>query len=426
MTGRILPSPPKNYVVGSPASDIRFTNVGGIPPEAGDSHPFRQRKPFQVFYFGLEYIYNPSNTKMANQELGKFIVDSRAAGKLDVQIRQDLIAAGWAETDVNRAFTETAIQPAAAIPSEIIEIKKHHRWPWVVAGVLVLAIAGTALGYFYYPVSPAKVLSKMVIGMENINTGEFTLEIKTKAPKAFEAKELNQYFKPGDDVLISVDTKIDGTDINNVKGSLAISSLTKSGKVEAEVREIGKTLYAEIVSGLPDQYELLTGHWVKFDTSSLTSVQTKSVDNMTEDQGKQLLDAAGAYLLSNTTVLGIEKVNGVSARHFGIALGKTAIENLAIKVSEIMGQPMTSEQKQSFETEFDKTRNNKLEVWIGKSDYKLEKILFYSESKLSDTEWVPYSITLNVKNYGAPVSISAPEKSVDFMQYLLGGIAPKQ
>ena len=395
---------------------------------------------------------------MVNQQLLDYIKQQVQQGLNREQIKKSLLEIGWQEADINEAFTfidspNVSVPPESA-PSQLLSAlpqQPERRTKKTLLAVIliigVLIFGGGAFGYFYYfRVTPEKVIEKMMARLSEVNSLEYQGEIETEitAPDLLSGGQRTSGFS------IDFSGKSDISDLNNEKGSLLLNIRTDALKelmqgefiFGLEIRTIGQVVYFKL-NNLPDlgifNLSFLTNQWFKFDLEASTEKLKKQLglegneEEFEELKKKQELSpeqiekleeiVAQSKVFKITGTLPSEKIEGVNTHHYKFLIDKAALKKLIIDISTFIQnhyKTLTEEELAEFDKGLEIIESIDGEIWIGKKDYLPYKIsLTMTIKETSESKTAGKSIaTLSFKNYNKPVQIDVPSPAKDMLEVL--------
>ncbi len=124
---------------------------------------------------------------MVNKELQNYIDKSRQAGKTDDQIRQDLLGAGWGESDINELLPIKKEEDRAVSKPHQLKIIR------LILIALIVSVLLSTLVLIYYDKSLAFKLQLpfglLIIEIGKIHYTELCIGIKSNGPEFIIDKE---------------------------------------------------------------------------------------------------------------------------------------------------------------------------------------------------------------------------------------------
>lgn len=373
---------------------------------------------------------------MITPELSNYVKDSRAAGMDDVAIKQALLSQGWQEADAQEALAQPAI--AAALPITVPEValqpNKFKKLLFPAIGVAVLLAIGASAAYFYYPMSPEKVLTKMMEKSGNITSGNykasFEATINSAALTSYIPEVLNSSKPDASDSgkvagattyqsKIDFSGTFDSADLNHPKSEVSINGTAAGYSASADLKMLDEIIFLKLTKapeiGIVDLKKILNT-WIKFDISEASKTAGMDVETnikeLNEQQKKQIQDIfAQAHIFSVSNKLANGKIDGVPTYHYAYTINKKALFDLGTKVMEVAtDKPMTDSEKQDLDNFYKDINIKDGEIWIGTNDYYLYKITggISATNFVSSTSSAEISWELEFSNINKPVNIQAP------------------
>lgn len=225
--------------------------------------------------------------------------------------------------------------------------------------------------------------------------------------------------------VFKLEGDVNALDLNNQKFQLALSLNEFGARVDA--KSIGKELYVKL-SELPkasdsdevsfiDFFNLgvFSNQWVKISTEEIE--QNFGVQGLTEkvehqQQAAELTDEQMEQIekLSKEIkwfeikeVLGKEMIGEEKVYHYQISLLKEGIREYITRLNAITHQ-FTDDQLKYFQDGLDEIKETSLDLWIGKSDSWLYKVVAQAEGNGEKVK-----VELKLSKHNQPIEISAPE-----------------
>jgi len=321
--------------------------------------------------------------------------------------------------------------------------------------VAVLLVGGVTLGYAYYQSSsPQKTIAKMFGNFSKIKSEEFSGSITAN----IESDELttggqvagttSPTAKQKLNLSIDFSGASDTNDLANPKFQLALKfkgDMQESGSfsLDADLRFLEKNFYFKI-SNLPniqiadlspfsDKWIKLSGEELK--NSPLLNQSSGQSQNAALKESKPLTTAQIQRLeqfitkhqfIKVTKKLADETLAGVPTKHFRFVFDKQAYKDFAKELSDNSDYKLDKTQLDKMNESLDSLNSADGEMWIGKKDAMLYKIVLNfnlaetSSSKASGK----ITFTMSFSNYNQPVTVTAPSPVLPFeevLNQLLGG-----
>ncbi len=211
----------------------------------------------------------------------------------------------------------------------------------------------------------------------------------------------------------------------------------------AEIRVVGKTFYAQLTNAPTLGFfslKPLENQWVKIDPTALakqfgdSDVETKlaavqASPQFTVEQKEQLKQAFfESGVATITSKLTSESLDGQSMYHYGYLIHKENLRSFVQKVNAIVQKdaPLTEEDWKQFEETISKIEQPAGEIWIGKKDLLPHRLMIAVKSITKEGQNNSGSgvMTINMKDFNAPVTVEAPASSKnieDLVSEYLGG-----
>lgn len=378
---------------------------------------------------------------MVTQDLIDYIKSSLTSGTDPEALKNELRGHGWANDDLDSAFvtasssvaTTTSTTTVAEAPSSWHITKKEV---FIVIGVLLLLGAGGAGAYYMVPPKPENVMKASAANLATIHSFDYSgnLVVDVSTPSGlFSINTLLNGFHANSDSRIAGldDTKFnidfsgtaDVTDANHPKSDLNMNFNYSLLSFGMEMRLLDKIIFLKF-SNLPKvpDYDInkYSGVWIKVDPSEISKEYGVDIDasskqpDLTVGQKQQILDlAAKAHFFNSITKLADDKIDDKSMYHYAVDVDVQGIKDYYKEVQRIENSA------KSTDATFDNISIRNTEVWIGKSDKFIHKLLTQisasSPSGTTSQASGSVNIALNLKNYNQPSTILAP---VDYKNFL--------
>ncbi len=370
-------------------------------------------------------------------ELLDYISKARVAGLDDSQIRQNLIASGWPQNDVEQALRDSqpsapasasvmsatnmvstaAVEPAKA--TALSRVKVSPKILGIVVALIVLAVGG----YFAYAkglpmLAFAQFVKNPTVSVDGpLHHYELAATFKGKAPGQTQE----------DTATVSLKGDVDSTDTNKVllQNFLSLNTAVLESDVsikDAEIRGIGKDIYLQ-VSQVPYIMDMATEYdgWVllRFD-----EVQKKVSEGKSLSKDEIFKNVNISSISSQQIFVGRENLNGVQTYHYSLIVDKAALINVLTQVRKNIDPGIDFAQtKTDLTNQLAPINIDNFDIWIGSSDKQLHKILL-STTTFSKTDVVnPQASHLDLSltlTPGKKLQLSAPPKAFDIFKTITG------
>lgn len=337
-------------------------------------------------------------------------------GIQEQQILKNLSEIGWKQEEIAEAyaFFKDINTPLPDKPAS----KSKKRLITVLSIVLAfLLLSSGALGFYYFFLSPTRVLQKMVLNISEVETFEYSGDIKAVG-------DVNEVL--GEDASIVSSMSADGVssstfnfngkaDISDLKQPKVLFSFDLSSDILGEQTNLGlelrfieKKAYIHLrdVGQLLDIFGLssLNGQWVHIDATS--SLEEKSISFDTSDLLKK-----GPEIVMITDTLEAQDIDGVNTFHYSYEINKDALKQYLkdlASANEGSVQDLTD-----IDHSFEKIEYINGEIWIGKKDSFPYKLTLNLKAKdIEDTSSSQeLNLTIYLKNFNMPVQIDIPSES---------------
>lgn len=394
---------------------------------------------------------------MITQELLDYIKQQLKEGVSEEEIKNSLLANDWQEKDIEEAFNsirrgdegdqsdldsvEGRIYPQSNISSAQPRKKTIAVIISIILGVAI--VGGSVFGYFYYFQSPERIFQKMIENMAKVKSAEYsgklTAEVKISGLSNIFSTDNAGLENPKNQLptetktgkfFINFSGASDLHDLNKPKAKFALDISTKTlpHVFGLEARGFKDAEYFKVTNvpnlGLFD-LSFLKNQWIKLDSEAIINnleggkleEPTNEVQNnqkLTPEQIKLIKEAfRRAKIFRITEKLASEKINGIKTHHYKVTVDKKELIQLIYKISRIENKSPTEKELQELNKSLQAIEIPEAEIWIGKKDLLLYKILLELNIKEAEKVKLESKITVSVqfKNYNQPVQIEAPSSS---------------
>lgn len=338
----------------------------------------------------------------------------------------------------------------------------------IISAILGALVTGGVIGsYFHYfqsqdqspeRLSSEGVVQKMIEKMAEVKSLEYSGQIEAEGeidnlamPFPLGGKGDSSQSKQPSPTKRKGKFSIDfngSSDIQNpnnpkMQFKIGINTNLSPKRFTLEVRVIDKIGYLKL-DDLPDDLgfdtSFLKGQWIKSDFKAIKkekySKEVQKEQKISPEQKKEIKEAiAKAKIFKITKELQDEKIEGVDTHHYKLSINKEEVIQLFIEISKILFPNESLNEKElkgSLTASFDNEaiESVKGEIWIGKEDFLLYKLLFSSAIKETEKTKSEGKLTIQTqfKNYNKPVQIDIPKPAKPFeevLSALFGGALSK-
>lgn len=374
---------------------------------------------------------------MPNQELIIYIQKKLEKNSSEKEIKEILLNHGWKEELINEAFDSLSVskeeqlhqdfyqsfsKPVAA--EKIIPKKKPSKKRLIIFVFIFLFIILSSIAFaYYYTKEPLIVLSKAM---------EKTLEIKSIETKNdFKIiiddqllEELNKEieFKIEKEYALSSQISFDYKNLEDIKASFSLAN----ENINTEFVLINNNLYGKL-------------NYFNFDLSSYgfseTTIQS-IINNWVKAESYSLKDLVFENELRHKKIIElikdrpelVKKIERLSGNgdnhHYKIEIDKQELGNIII--NSFYQEELTGEEIIQIKDFINQDLNiNNFEIWIGKKDNLIYKLLIdirINKLQINSKEGgINVYYTTDISNHNKPISISEPQSFItpeELMFYL--------
>lgn len=376
---------------------------------------------------------------MLNQSGIDYILAQLKNGISEDEIRNALASAGWIEADVTDNLTKAKEFFASAggipVPLPSHSHNLHLSKKAVVIGIACLLIFGSiaVAGYFAIPPTPEKVMRQAAAKFFEVKSmdfsGNFVLDVSVPAGlfsidtliRGFPLANAND---PNSKIAGNTTTKVelgfsgsvDVTDVDHTKSQVSLDASYSVFSFGLELRLLDPTLYIKF-NKLPNMrgydFTQYSDKWIKIekkDISDLYGVEIKAEKKkpeLTEGQKKQIRELAEkSNFFKSITKLPDDKIEERAMYHYALDLNMQAIKDYLLEVERIENSTATTGE------DLDNMAFSNVEVWVGKSDKMVYKLMAQMSAKpeigTTAQSSVNLNAALNFKNFNHPTPVYAP------------------
>lgn len=327
---------------------------------------------------------------------------------------------------------------------EPVMVARKSRMPLLIGVIAILVLLVGGLSYAYYAgyFTPLeKTTAQAFESMYSAKSASFdvtaTIDVSGASKMTTEGLATFSGGVPVSKVSVTAKGMYDLSDVNNQKISTTISIGAGSANIDAELRYLNKTVYAQLTkipaATLIPTLSSFTNKWIALppdgdtgalsDTplASLPGIDSKIFSSLTTEQKTHLYDLAkNSHFITVTKKESPESINGKLAYHFYFDLDKKGItEYLNQAESYIHEVGKNDSRLSSFDAasgikQLETIQNFVGEAWIGKTDKLLAKtdikfsVVTMNNNEASTTK---VSIIGIFDKWNEPVTVAAPESS---------------
>ncbi len=337
------------------------------------------------------------------EEAVRYIRDRLREGVSQERIIEELARIGW-DYRTLLGFIEMAKAPlfsgdsptpqmAAAGQWQSSEGKKteNKKTKAVIGGIALAAILIAGGGYAYEKFTgptPPEVLQKTMMEMTTVKSFSFSLDGTLETPTSSPATSARSAT-----VTLSGDFSFQNPQNSayrlTIKGNMGVGTSFPL-VVDSEIISSDKFLYLKINPGTsigPISFNMIANQWIKIDLSSdlaktlflsgLTIQVPTTTLSLTPEKTTKVKDfVRNASLFKDVESLPAETVDGVNTYHYSFKPDIVALQKLALNIGSVVGVSSTSLPIASSTNAFGSIYvNTRGEIWIGKSDFLIRKLL---------------------------------------------------
>ncbi|HOI60389.1 MAG TPA: hypothetical protein PKU93_03645 [Candidatus Pacearchaeota archaeon] len=374
---------------------------------------------------------------MVTQQLIDYIKQQLGAGVSRDEIKNILLANNWQEADINEALASVGQSNpiSESVQENIAEVqsKPNKKVKVILFIALVLIfVASSVFGYFYYFKSPQKIVEGMIKNMMEVKSLDYTGQILTQV-EAMDQEDFIFLKKEVGDFSLSVNGSFDINDLDNIKlmSIISASSSFFEGKAGLETRATDNVYYFKINSIpetlVPMDLSSLENKWIKIDLNEIKNYAkesgfTEEVDeferqqeiaNEKVEQVKGAIKKANIYIVTEASN---SEIDGKPAYRYKFTLSKDNIINLLLEISRIMeNNSFTDEEINGFKEALKDIEMPTGEIWIGKEDLLLYRII--AKFNLNDPKSAIKTKTemlFDFNNHNKEIGVDVPSSTKTF------------
>jgi hypothetical protein len=411
---------------------------------------------------------------MPNQELVNFIKGEQQKGVSRSAITGSLLAVGWQQTQIDEAFGPIAPQnpPLRSMTSQeqyVPSSSGGHKRGYIGAMIifLLLILCASAIVLFAYDKLPIKNYDLQ----NRIANVLMSIPFMPKTPRFVLETSANAHLKV---TRFSFDTSI-YADLSNVSSLSSISPLLGVGGFDAQVT--GKIDYADIKNPLADVNVKITkdfssdfrtknriayfrvntvpalitalagasfeefiqnqviGKWFSVDSTSLNTDARANIESNDNSQSaiqegfKTYLDAFNNQDVLKSLSMNEEKLNNIDTYHIYFVPNDDVLNVFWDKYTKKDKNTAKNSYSSNYKVS-DSIKNLKINIWINKNTYFLQKstVKFNAKSPSSSAvgmagplgmlssqeQTIPVSISIILSDFNKPVDVAVPTDAVKY------------
>lgn len=350
-------------------------------------------------------------------------------------------------------FSQPGMQTSTQMPMqsyntmssmEPVMVARKNRMPLLIGiiAILVLLVGGLSYAYYAGYFTPLeKTTAQAFESMYSAKSASFdiTATIDTSGAGKSTAEGLASLSggAPVNKVSVTAKGMYDLSDANNQKIATTISVGAGSANIDAELRYLNKTLYAQLTkipaTTLIPTLSSFTNKWIALppegDTgalsetpiASLPGIDSKIFSSLTTEQKSHLYNLArNSQFITVTKKESPESINGKLAYHFYFDLDKKGITQYLNQAESYIHEIGKNDSRlSSFDAasgikELDTIQNFVGEAWINKTDKLLAKTnINFSIVSMNNNEQstIKVGVIGIFDKWNEPVMVAAPESS---------------
>lgn len=328
------------------------------------------------------------------------------------------------------------------IPVQKPKVPMRALIPIISILVGILLVAGGVVAYKFLYMPPEKVVAQMIDKMSDVRSigfdGIFTLEKMSPANVLGSTVNLNGSLSGLDPSTLYGDVSSltlgfngasDYSDLENPKGTLnlAIKANSISDPVDIDTIMVDRAFYFKVnnipkillfdLSVFADKwisidYKATYGKYVSKNLNSELEKELKEKNKLTDDEIQQL-----KKLITDSGVISIkekmseEMINGIDMYHYKFAIDKEKLIQVAEEQMKILSKrESTEKEKELRRKSFENMLLREGEIWIGKKDFYLHKIMYEIQSTMTrlGEDPIKMNFVVSLKDHNKPVSVTAP------------------
>jgi hypothetical protein len=387
---------------------------------------------------------------MVNDQLLAYIREQLSLNISKEEISASLRGTGWSDADISEAFE--AIAPKSSVMSEpqpafVEPVHKSKKIFFIIAAIVVLLLAGGG-AYAYYSgtfVSLPVLASKAITNARASTSATYDTTVTVDFSEMSSAtNDMAQLFSTTSNKLsVTAKGSYDGSDPKNLKSDAVISFTMGSFSAGAEIRVLNDTLYGvltkaptiaffPVLSAYENKwfsvpYKSENGHVASNPVTSLSPIDPNVTDQLTTEQKDHIYKMSqDAHFIKMVKKLPLETIGGELSYHFIFDLDREGIraylESLKAYVNTIGkdNSALSAFDPTSFSKDLDQLRDFQGEIWIGRKDALLHKLMltFGIQPDIAKAEQVKVNLVSVVTGWNQPVSIVTPAESIPFETFI--------
>lgn len=356
---------------------------------------------------------------MENEQLIAYIKQELGKGISEEEIKNILLLNNWQETDIEEAFDSIKKQIKPKSSKKLIVI------PTIIA---LMLLGVSAFAYFSFSKSPEKIMSQMIQNMQDVKSleyaGQITLEVKTDL-----VSEIPEDIISFEEDQINSSLNFNGSfDINDLKNpnilsvvDIASNLLEKNLNIEARmVDNIGYFKLNNIPFKEFIDLSFLENEWVEIDSKDYLKDQVLDGfdDKITneKDKIKEVVKNARIFTITKKSA---DEINGIKTHYYYFTIDKEKLLSFLLEINGIIeADPLTEKEIEEAKKILEEIKMPDGEVWIGKEDYLLYKIIL-NFNFIDEKSIIKSNITFDFNNHNKGTKTDAPFSAKTFDEMFL-------
>jgi len=354
--------------------------------------------------YGIIYIENRGlGNKNKMEKIIEYIKQCQALGLARDVIDTQLLQAGWREEEIAFAWTRMPAPKPVAIPAAMAPQEGRRGFfgffhpsrkivliTSAVLGILVLG-AGGAYAYFGFYASPEKIWNKALLNTTLLESGHVNVsgtyadhldgaaQVELNGDFFGSAESLEITLKADGDFRAVPDAQTDFALVSNAGFKIAGFNVG----ADFETRKVGQNFYYKLrnnflgmLFGNLDSDADQPAEWLKIDLSKTPPDEANEFfSKLTQEQLKEIQNAAKTLqIVKLARFVGKESQDNVALYRYEAAIDKESLRTYIERVTGILYSGEEGE-KPDVQPLLDKLEVKKLEVWIGKKDAQIRRVI---------------------------------------------------
>jgi len=367
---------------------------------------------------------------MISQDILDYIRQQKVEGVEKDQIVKSLENAGWKKEVIDEAFftleSSPQSKPSIYTPAVVVDLPAKvksplNRWLFAFLFILLTLIGSGIYGYFFYYLSPEKVVGRMMRNMESVTSVDYKGDVNIDF--AGDYGEVLTYLPDKYSFSLSFlgSTDLSQTDNPKFKSQVQISAQNLF-TAYFELVGIKDTLFVKITDfpdlGLFDMSQIIN-QWIKINSKDLGEFQGDDKKDFSEVLTVGEEEEIKKVIKNNPPIdiiekLENEKVDEFDTFHYKYRINKGNITKILEETLTLTENKLTEDEQKSLREFIESIDFYEGEIWIDKKSEYLVKLAFaFTLSEENPYQKLTLDSVFTLKNFNNAQKIVEPNESKD-------------